>query len=247
MNPQNLELNLKGLTNNEYPGRLIIIGKNENGHIVILYTIMGRSKSSQNRIFESYGKALIRTIPINAAEIEKPELTIYNALNEIKIAGRTNFIVTNGSQTDDIMKNLEKEEFEQILSKLKHEPDGPIYTSRISGIVYVGKEMQRFSLSRIKADLSDLENSSKHECYKGLPVTPGMGFCIHTYAGNGEPPLRFEGEPFALPLIGNADQIAEQYWSILNPKFKVALFVKVINPVTLESDLKIINQGEKIK
>ena len=46
------ESNSENLRNNEYPGRVIIVGLNDAGtHLVQAYAIMGRSPGSRNRIF----------------------------------------------------------------------------------------------------------------------------------------------------------------------------------------------------
>lgn len=54
MNIKNLE---KTLSENEYPGRGIVIGKSEDGkYAVSAYWIMGRSENSRNRVFVEDGK-----------------------------------------------------------------------------------------------------------------------------------------------------------------------------------------------
>ena len=47
------------LSNNAYPGRGILLGKDETGtHAVIAYFIMGRSVNSRNRVFVQDGDGI---------------------------------------------------------------------------------------------------------------------------------------------------------------------------------------------
>ncbi len=248
MDTETLNKNLiERLQRNEYPGRVIVIGMNDKGALVIVYAIMGRTENSKNRLFELYGAGNIRTVPIDASKVKDPELIIYNALIDIKKnEDESFFIVTNGRQTDALADSIKSETFSDILKKWKHEPDAPNYTSRISGLITAGKEMKpTFSLSIIKADPVDPENNSRHSFFEILPVVPGIGFCISTYNSNGNPLPAFEGEPFAVPLVGDIDKIAQTYWDTLNSLNKVALVVKVINPTLLTTMVKIINNSKE--
>ncbi len=42
---------LTHISNNSYPGRGIVLGRNVDGEWVTIYWIMGRSNNSRNRIF----------------------------------------------------------------------------------------------------------------------------------------------------------------------------------------------------
>ena len=245
MATNNLEENLeKYLKDNEYPGRVIIIGMNDAGLLTIVYAIMGRSENSQNRFFEQIDEDSIRTAPIDVTKVKDPELIMYNALKKAELNnGELAFVVTNGRQTGDIASKLKTQSFQSILKEWKHEPDAPNYTSRISGVIYINKNQSpKFSLSIIRPDMKDPENNSMHEFFEDLPVIPGTGFCISTYARNGDTLPPFEGEPFQVPLIGDAKQIAEKYWNILNVQNRVALFVKTIDPKLFTSIVEIINK-----
>merc|ERR1719281_1520530 len=82
-----------------YPGRVVCLGKKEDGTLVQVYSIMGRSANSRNRIFSvQAGTGQVYTEAADASKVEDPSLIIYNALMELP----KQFIVTNGDQTDTI-------------------------------------------------------------------------------------------------------------------------------------------------
>jgi hypothetical protein len=81
--------------------------------------------------------------------------------------------------------------------------------------------------------------------YETLPR--GIGFCVTTYSGDGNPLPAFEGEPYPVPLEDDdLDSIAETYWDTLNPDNRVSLAVKFINHDQCTSTHKIINRFSKI-
>merc|ERR550537_702064 len=84
-----------------YPGRVVCLGKKEDGTLVQVYSIMGRSANSRNRIFAvRAGTGQVYTEAADASKVEDPSLIIYNALMELS----KQYIVTNGDQTDTIHK-----------------------------------------------------------------------------------------------------------------------------------------------
>lgn len=120
------------LSSNSYPGRGIIIGKNEEGtHTVVAYFIMGRSENSRNRIFIEHENG-IKTKAYDEAKLTDPSLIIYSP---VRVLGDT-LIVTNGDQTDTIYDYLScGKSFEDALRTRTFEPDAPNFTPRISAIL----------------------------------------------------------------------------------------------------------------
>ncbi|MEG2054010.1 MAG: IMP cyclohydrolase, partial [Oscillospiraceae bacterium] len=119
-------LNLKKtLTANTYPGRGIVIGKDETGkNAVIAYFIMGRSANSRNRVFTAKDGGII-TEAADAGKLVDPSLIIYAPVRVIDNLQ----IVTNGDQTDtvyDFIKNGKT--FEDALRTRTFEPDAPNFT-----------------------------------------------------------------------------------------------------------------------
>ena len=211
------------LAGNPYPGRGIVIGKTPDGaKSVVAYFIMGRSENSRNRVFipEADG---IRTEAHDPAKLADPSLIIYHPVRQV---GR-GLIVTNGDQTDTVREFLEKGlSFEASLRTREFEPDGPNYTPRISGIIAANGS---FKLSILKS--ADGDPSCCHRFFYTYdnPLA-GEGRFIHTYMGDGNPLPSFEGEPKRVVLDApNAEALAEQIWTALNPDNKVSLFVRYIS------------------
>jgi len=126
-------LNLKGLSQNPYPGRGIVIGTSEDGlYAVQIYWIMGRSENSRNRVFCVSGGVLF-TEGADPAKVKDPSLIIYNAMNEYCGV----FIVSNGDQTDTAVIRLTSNASATLRDMLVHrqfEPDVPNFTPRITGV-----------------------------------------------------------------------------------------------------------------
>ena len=131
------------LSQNEYPGRGIVIGRSGDGKkAVMAYFIMGRSSNSRNRIFVEDGEG-IRTQAFDESKVEDPSLIIYAP---VRVLGNKT-IVTNGDQTDTIYELMDKQQtFEQSLRGRSFEPDAPNYTPRISGILHVENGSYSFAL-----------------------------------------------------------------------------------------------------
>ena len=92
-----------------------------------------------------------------------------------------------------------------------------------------------------KSDFSD--EQSVHRFYRYTDIVPGYGYCLTTYMGDGNPLPFFKGDPFMLPLQGNAEQIADFYWQGLNQDNRISLAVRELTQ-TGEDQLKIINRNQ---
>lgn len=181
------------------PCRGIVLGMNEEGELIQLAWIMGRSPNSQNRVYVVDEKnGILRTEAADPSKVEDPRLIIYNAMRMI---GKR-YIVSNGDQTDTIyssisdnlMKGVDSISpydlykaavFDEVgvdiptivfnaLTKRYCEPDAPIFTPRISGYQYDGKQNKVY-LSILKASpyakekwLETIEkNNLKKEGFRG--------------------------------------------------------------------------------
>jgi len=79
-NPFLAEHNMFWLSGNSYPGRGIILGRDETGdHMVQVYWIMGRSENSRNRVLSVEGGRLF-TQAADLAKVKDPRLIIYDAM-----------------------------------------------------------------------------------------------------------------------------------------------------------------------
>lgn len=212
---------------NSYPGRLIVQGVDLSGmNLVQVYAIMGRSANSRNRVLSDDKSGRVYTEPADPAKMdeEQRKLTIYNAM---KPKGPWH-VVSNGDQTDTVVES-EHDCLLDALTLREYEPDKPNYTPRITGQCAWsnGAATMEFSLLR-KSPTSD---SCDQAFYRYKKVTPGYGYGIHTYMGDGAMSLPpFQGEPILLPLfMGGIVDITETYWDMLNPEHRVSLVVKFIS------------------
>jgi IMP cyclohydrolase len=240
----NAKANMQALRDNPYPGRGIVIGQTPDArHYVQVYWIMGRSENSRNRVFVAEAD-LVRTAPYDQSKVKDPSLIIYNCARAIRRAGSIGrcHIVSNGDQTDTVFDVMSAGgTFEEALSGRDPEPDAPNSTARITGLVDLDDKRHAYKLSIIKAAGNDPARCQRHLfCYeKGVP---GIGHCIHTYSGDGSPLPPFAGEPYPVPVPGDADGVAKAYWDVLNEDNKVSLMVKLIDARTGASQVRIINK-----
>ncbi|UVI27994.1 IMP cyclohydrolase [Paenibacillus spongiae] len=221
------------------PGRGIIIGLTPSQcHYVQVYWIMGRSENSRNRIFKQEGTSVVNEA-YDPAKMTDPSLIIYRPIME----EGPYHIVTNGDQTDTIVKGLKTGvSFETSLLAREYEPDPPHYTPRISGVIDMNH--RNYTLSILKT-----ANQQPGLCirnfYKYDRFTPGTGHCIHTYAREEDGVLlTYAGEPYELPLPETIEESLSYYWSLLDEHNRVSLLVKHIDARTGAAKLGIINKHE---
>jgi IMP cyclohydrolase len=233
--------NIEKLKTNTYPGRGIIIGLSPNSENYIqVYWIMGRSENSRNRVFLKEHK-FVRTEAFDKEKLIDPSLIIYYPIKVYKNV----HIVSNGDQTDTIFEALvNKESFETALKRRTFEPDAPNFTPRISGILDLEHPRYDYQLSILKSFGNNQEFCIRNY-YNYEKAIPGTGHCIHTYAQDGNPIPSFEGEPFQVPLFDHIDEVATNYWNILNEENKISLLVKFINRKSGDTELRMINKNQR--
>jgi IMP cyclohydrolase len=233
----------KLLSENAYPGRGIVIGATPDGkNAAIAYFIMGRSDNSRNRVFTATSDG-VRTEAFDASKMQDPSLVIYNC---VRVLGNKT-IVSNGDQTDTIYDGLDKQKtFEESLQCREFEPDPPIYTPRISGIVRpCAKENLNgfnYALSILKSADGNPDSCNRF-LYTYKPAVKGVGHFIHTYKCDGNPPEVFSGEPTAVAICNDINEFTENIWNNLNEANKISLFTRYIDLKTLTYTDKIINKN----
>ena len=224
------------LRDNTYPGRGIVLGKSADGQkAVIAYFIMGRSENSRNRIFVEEDGGL-RTQAFDPAKLKDPRLVIYWPVRKFGAAT----IVTNGDQTDTIYEFLAAEKtFEEALRMRTFEPDPPILTPRISGLVHKDGS---YRLSILKSANGNAESTQRFFYEYPQPVA-GEGHFIHTYLGDGNPVPSFEGEPELVRIEGDIDSFTSLMWENLNEANKVSLFVRFIDLADGSEETRVVNKN----
>ncbi|MCU6736001.1 IMP cyclohydrolase [Diplocloster agilis] len=237
MNKLSLE---EELSNNAYPGRGIVIGKNADGtKAVAAYFIMGRSVNSRNRIFVEEGQG-IRTEAFDPSKLSDPSLIIYAP---VRVLGNKT-IVTNGDQTDTIYEGMDRQmTFEQSLRTREFEPDSPNYTPRISGILHVENDSYNYALSILKSNNGNPESCHRYTFAYENPAA-GEGHFIHTYMHDGDPLPSFEGEPKLVAIDGDIDRFTDKIWNSLNEENKVSLFVRYIDIPSGTCETRIVNKNQ---
>lgn len=227
------------LSDNSYPGRGILLGKSEDGRCAVAaYFIMGRSVNSRNRVFEAEGEEL-RTKAHDPALLSDPSLVIYFP---VRVLPGT-MIVTNGDQTDTVRDFMQQgKTFEEALRTRTFEPDPPIFTPRISGIIHFADGDFTYKLSILKSTDGD-EHFAQRQFFEYEPKA-GLGHFIHTYQGDGNPVPSFEGEPTPVTLSGDIDTFTNTLWQNLNEDNKVSLFVRYVDLNTGKAETRIVNKNQ---
>ena len=211
------------LEENAYPGRGILLGKSADGKFAaVAYFIMGRSENSRNRVFTPTEDG-IRTEAHDPSKMTDPSLIIYHPVRQVG----QGLVVTNGDQTDTVRDYLlQGRTFAEALHSREFEPDGPNYTPRISGLLSPDGS---FQLSILKSADGDPSCCHRYFYTYDHPLA-GEGRFIHTYCEDGTPLPSFEGEPERVGLDApDAQALADQIWSALNPDNKVSLFVRYVS------------------
>lgn len=234
--------NMTALRKNRYPGRGIVLGLDETGrYLVQVYWIMGRSDDSRNRVLSSDGNRRLFTEAADPSTMKNPANIIYNAMGE----WGNRFVVSNGDQTDTIMDSFRHfGGFHEALNTREYEPDAPNYTPRITGVtgIFEGYNISTLSIIRRK---SPTDSTCEREIFP-CKHTPGFGYCIHTYVGDGNPLPSYRGKPFVVPLAGFSNELLNTFWEVLDPENRVALAVKMIDMADGDSSINIMNMREKV-
>lgn len=225
------------LSNNPYPGRGVMMGMSPSGEsAVVAYFIMGRSKNSRNRVFVQDGDG-IKILAHDLSKVEDPSLIFYSPLLETAHS----LVLTNGDQTDTIYEHLTSGGSAiSALNTRKHEPDGPHFTPRISGVL--DKVTGDFMLSILRA--SDAAGERCDRLFFNYSARNGFGRFIHTYLGDENPLPSFAGEPREVTVPEDAEAFARSLWAHLNPDYRVALYVRNFNLKDKTSQVYVYNRHE---
>lgn len=238
--------NLVALKNHSYPGRGIIIGRDVSGkHYIQMYLLTGRSPGSQNRVLTRAGNQVFTELADPMQDCGNTSLTLYNAMSE---RDKWAFVVSNGDQTDAVMNALEMDHgFERALATRQYEPDAPHYTPRITALLSFRGE-RAFKISVLRKALLNNECERRIHTYNLDAMEAGRGYCVTTYASDGNPLPSFRGLPYKLPLSGKTiDELTDTFWNILNGKNMVSLVVKFINARNGESTVRIKNKFAQVQ
>ncbi len=238
-----VETNLDALRNSRYPGRGIIIGQTPDArHFVQVYWIMGRSAGSRDRVFVAENET-VRTRAFDESVPENPSLVVYRPIRVLN----ARHIVSNGDHTDTIFNGMQNGgSFESALNTRTFEPDPPIFTPRIAGIVDLNDSGAAYRIGILKA-LAGYGESASRQYFSYATAIPGIGHCITTYSDDGDPPPAFAGEPYAVELHDGIETTRDFYWNLLDEANRVSLLVKFIDVASGNTNLRIVNKYRQLK
>jgi hypothetical protein len=236
------KLNCEKLSRNPYPGRGIILGTSpDSNSFVQIYWIMGRSENSRNRVFQLEDNGFVRTKAFEESKVVDPSLIIYYPAKHLDRC----HIISNGDQTDTVFAAMQKgKEMEYALQLREFEPDAPNFTPRITGIMDMMESHSAYRLSILKTFGNDATCGCYRQNYSFEKALPGIGHCITTYQGDGDPLPSFSGDPLPVEILGTPSENMDYYWSLLNPENRVSLMVKWINRLTFEAKTIVINKHQ---
>ena len=230
-------MDVEQLKSNDYPGRGIVLGTTPDGRYAVqVYWTMGRSENSRKRVI-AVENGVVRTVPTTADELYKADLVIY------PLAAEANglYVVSNGGQTEpvcaDMVAGLSHEE---AIAKWKFEHDEPNYTPRITGVINMSNRTNSYQISIVKTIQNDPATCLR-QVFSYETARKGMGHCIHTYTGNGNPCPAFVGEPFGVPLFDDMEETMAFYWALLPAAYMVGMYVRFIDIATGETKHMIRN------
>lgn len=227
------------ITGNPYVGRGIVVGKSADGkNAVSAYFIMGRSANSRNRVFAKRDGAIF-TEPYDASKVEDPSLIIYAAVREY----RNNLVLTNGDQTDTIVKGLAAgKTFEAALESRAFEPDAPNFTPRISAMLTFADGDFSYRMSILKS--IDEKGSACARFAFSYPSAAGLGHFLHTYVTDGNPIPTFQGEPERVAIPNRIDDFTNTLWNALDGNNKISLYVQYRDLATGKVEERIVNKNQ---
>lgn len=213
------------IISNPYPGRGLVIGRNQTGDVWFqVYWIMGRSASSQRRRLVAPSSGVLRTEVLEDSVVDNPSLLVYDAMLESLGV----YIVGNGNHTNVLADSLRAGgTFVDAVNQCEREPDSPHFTPRILALLSFNDAGPTVELGILKANPSDPQLTDRFT-YRPAFIAPGLGLSLTTYAGDGTPLPSFRGDPLILPCSGSAEEVVSEYWNALNPEYRVAIAVKAI-------------------
>lgn len=225
--PEADEANLELLRENEYPGRLIAMGRGAGRTLIQAYVLMGRSENSRNRALVEVKQGIKVVAPDKTQEemeaTPNSELIYYQAM---KSSGPLS-VVSNGAQTLPIFENLSQRKHYMDravnaagivdgIDLASYEPDAPNYTPRIAGAISLDLYSKFFGFSIIRRNPETEEAVQSTWGTFDLDKLPEKtGYCIHTYNEDGDPLPSFDGEPYPITFAENARATATMLWNTI--------------------------------
>jgi IMP cyclohydrolase len=206
------------LTANPYPGRGILCACTGDGTVVGGYFVTGRSDASRERE--------IRITPGGEAAVAARGDVGFDPLRHyIAATASPDWLVFgNGAQVSVVAERLTRGDPPPLaLDDLEHEPDGPIFTDRITAIM----RRPRGQLAVLGAARRSMASGSSSNIVTMTvrDLRPGSAVLLTTYHSDGH--IINGGQPFieAGTSADNDMGLLDEMWSCLNPDYRVAAMV----------------------
>lgn len=222
---------------NEYPGRVIIVGKTLNKeHLVQIAALTGTSENSRNRRYK-HDHGTVSTEPIDPAKVTNPTYTMHRAMREFN----GNYVIGNGRHTDSIIDHVARSQsdgFRETMNQHSYERDEND-TPRIAAIC----RRQERPIVRFCSITKEGKDSCRRAFYDYDDLTPGFGYCLCTYDGDFASPRPYRKSPFLVPITSNEIQkITTFFWNCLNEENRIAIATKFIRISYRETQIDIFNR-----
>ena len=240
-----VETNLDALRNSRYPGRGIVIGRTPDArHFVQVYWIMGRSAGQPEPGLRQPKARRSGPGHSTSQRAGEPEPRSSIVPSESWVPGTS--CPTATIRTPFATRYSDGGSFESALNTRTFEPDPPIFTPRIAGIVDLDDSGAAYRIGILKALAGNGESASR-QYFSYETAIPGIGHCITTYTDDGDPPPAFSGEPYAVELHDGIETTRDFYWNLLDEANRVSLLVKYIDVASGDTNLRIVNKHRKRK
>jgi hypothetical protein len=228
--------NLVGLlTELDYPGRGLAIGRDTEGEAFVAYWLTGRSSASRQRSVE-----LSDTSIAIRDTTDGPVDDLRHYVAALRVEDR--IIIGNGSHVeamaDEVSAGMDPG---LALRSTSYEPDPPIYTPRIFGSVWskFGEGVREILIG------SALHNSSarglpQHLLMHASELAVQQAMCVNTYTGQAESPS-ISGQPRNTVITQPWTTLAASIWSALKSQYRVAVIVVPLSAPTFSEAIAIDN------
>ncbi len=206
------------LKGNLYPGRGILCACTGDGSVVGGYFVTGRSDASRSR-------EIRLTAGGELAVAAKDDVGFDPLRHYIAATASPDWLVFgNGAQVSTVAERLtRKDQPPAALDDLEHEPDGPIYTDRITAMVR--RPLGRLAVLGAARRSMASGSSSDIITMTVRDIHPGRAVLLTTYHSDGR--IINGGQPFIAVRISadDATGLLDEMWSSLNPDYRVAAMV----------------------
>lgn len=206
------------LADNPYPGRGLLVARLGDGSVVGGYFVTGRSPASRER-------EIRWTDSKELAVAAKADVGFDPLRHYIAATASPEWLVFgNGAQVSTVAERLGQGQAPSVaLDNLEHEPDGPIFTDRITAVLR-RPEGSMAVLGAARRSTGG-RSASNIITITARDLAPGDVLLLTTYFSDGD--TITGGQPFTetTTAAANAAELLDEIWPGLNPAYRVSAMV----------------------